>query len=153
MEPGTIVSVSPPKPKFAVPPVYGQPQEMVVDLVVRVGDVNNNYQGLPAMADIADFGVNTQIVISATKEAINNEIAAMKQKSSDVINSVDYHKSVIEGCNKMLLDLNPEYAEKQQQQSEINDLKRQMAELIELNKSLIEKVGSQSVHNSQKQKQ
>ena len=37
----------------------------------------------------------------------------MKQKSIDIINSMDFHNSVIAGCDKMLTLLNPEFAEKQ----------------------------------------
>ena len=42
---------------------------------------------------------------------------------------MDFRRSVIDGCDKALRELNPEYAEKQQQQQEISDLKKQMSEM------------------------
>ena len=139
MEIGSIVSVSMPMPKYQVPPVFGQAQEMVVDLVVKVNNIDTTYQKLPATADIADFGVSG-VVISTSRDAMNAEVMSLKNKSIDAINSVDFHKGVIEGCDVILAGLNPEFAERQQQQAEINDLKAQMAELIKINKDLMSRL-------------
>ena len=139
MEIGSIVSVSMPMPKYQVPPVFGQAQEMVVDLVVKVNNVDTTYQKLPATADIADFGLSG-VVISTSRDAMNAEVMSLKNKSIDAINSVDFHKGVIEGCDVILAGLNPEFAERQQQQAEINDLKAQMAELIKINKDLMSRL-------------
>ena len=129
VEIGSVVSVSAPMPKFPLPTNFGQPQEMVVDVVVRVNDNNVTFQKLPANQEIADFGMNGSIVVATSKEAMNSELSSLRQKSVDIINSVNFHKSVIDGCDKTLRDLNPEYAEKQQQQEEINTLKQNMEEM------------------------
>lgn len=144
LERGTIVSVTPPVPKYTVPPVFGQPQDMVVDLVVKVNNQDMNYQKVPANADIADFGFNG-VVISDNRDAMNAEVVNLKNKSIEAINSVDFHKGVVEGCNKILETLNPEFAERQAQQSEINSLKSQMQELMEMNRSLLSKLEHGSV--------
>lgn len=143
LEVGSVVSVSMPTPKYPVPQVFGQPQEMVVDIVAKINNQDVTYQKLPANLDIADFG-NNGIVISDNKLAMNSEIMSLKQKSVDAINSVNYHQQMIANCDKMLSDLNPEFAEKQQQQAEINELKTQvhdltkgMSELMKVNKDLI----------------
>ena len=114
IEYGSVVSVSAPKPKYPAIPQIGQfPQmEMVVDLVVSVNGNNMNLQGLPAGLEIADFGHNGNIVVSSSKEAINNEISLMRQRSAEIIGSVDFHRNVISACEKMLSELNPEVAEK-----------------------------------------
>lgn len=139
LETGSVVSVSLPMPKYQVPPVFGQQQEMVVDIVAKVNNADTTFQKLPASADIADFG-SSGIVISASREAMNAEVVSLKNKSIDAVNSVDYHKAVIDGCDIILSGLNPEYAERQQQQAEINDLKAQMAELIKINKDLMSRL-------------
>lgn len=129
VEVGSVISVSTPMPKFPMPTSFGQPQEMVVDVVVRVGDNSLTFQKLPANMEIADFGTNGAVVVATSKEAMNAELSSLRQKSVDIINSVDFHKSVIDGCDKTLRDLNPEYAEKRQQQEEINSLKQNMEEI------------------------
>lgn len=143
LEVGSVVSVSMPTPKYPVPQVFGQPQEMVVDIVAKVNNKEVTYQKLPASLDIADFG-NNGIVVADNKLAMNSEIMSLKQKSVDALNSVEYHQQVIANCDRMLSELNPEFAEKQQQQAEINELKTQvhdltkgMSELMRVNKDLI----------------
>lgn len=130
MEIGYITSVSQPKPRYGLPPTFGQQQEMVVDITAKVNGVITNYNMLPAQADIADTFTGTDsIVITDTREAMNSEIYAIKQKSIDIIKSVDSHKSIIASCDSILNELNPEYAEKQLQQTEINTLKTQMQDM------------------------
>ncbi len=136
LEKGMVVSVTPPSPKYSVPPVFGQPQEMVVDIVVKVNGQDHNYQKVPASADIADFGFNG-VVVSDSRDAMNAEVLNLKNKSIETINSVDFHKGVVEGCKRILESLNPEFAERQAQQNDINSLKVQMQELMEMNKSLL----------------
>ena len=143
LEIGSVVSVSLPTPKYPVPQVFGQPQEMVVDIVAKINNQDITYQKLPANLDIADFGTNG-IVVSDNKLAMNSEILSLKQKSVDAINNVNFHQQVVTYCDKMLSDLNPEFAEKQQQQAEINELKTQVndltkniADLVQMNKDLI----------------
>ena len=122
--------------------------EMVVDVAVNINGQTTNFQNLPAGTDIADFGANGNIVISCSRDAMNNEVAVMKQKSIEILNSVDFHQGVITACDKMLNLLNPEYAAKQQQDKEISDLKSQLTEmgrnvnnLMEMNRQLMEQLG------------
>jgi hypothetical protein len=148
LEIGSVVSVSLPVPKYQMQPSFGQPQEMVVDIVAKVNNQDITYQKIPATSDIADFG-NSGIVLSDSREAMNSEVLSLKKKSADIINSIDYHKEVISSCETILSELNPEFAEKQAQQKEINSLREQMAEmtknmasLMEANRKLVEAIGN-----------
>lgn len=137
-----------PKPKYSLPTNFGQPQDMVVDIIVKIGDRQVNYNNLPANMDIADsFSNGESIVIADNREAMNAELLSLKQKSVEVINSVNYHKDLVNKYEKILSELNPEFAEKQEQKQEIDTLKEQMAEmsrsistLMESNKKLIEQL-------------
>lgn len=128
LETGLVVNVTAPIPKWPVNQPLANIQEMVVDITVRVNGQDINYQKLPATADIADFPTGN-IVIATTREAMNSEIINLKQKSSDIVDSIDYHRGVVAGCEKLLNSLNPEYAERQQQQNEINQLKDQVSSM------------------------
>lgn len=143
LDKGSIVSVSSPVPNYTKPAVYGQPQEFIVDLVVKINNQDISFKGIPANRDVAEFKGDSTI-ISCSKEAMNAEILSLKQQSSTVLDSIDYHKDIVKKCDTILHDLNPEFAEKQKQQLEINSLKSQMgemskniAELMELNKNLM----------------
>ena len=148
LEIGYVINQPVPRPKYQLPTTFGQTQEMVVDLVVKTNDQNYNYNNLPAQLDVADSMSNGEsLIISDSRDGLNSEIVNLKQKSIDIANSRDYHLSLVEKYDSILLELNPELAEKQEQKQEIDTLKNQMIEmsksiaaLMESNKTLIEKL-------------
>lgn len=124
---GIVINQPVPKPKYSVTPAFGQPQEMIVDLTVKVNNETLNFNAIPAQADIADsFSNGENIVISASREAINAEVLNEKQKSIDIVKSKEYHEKRIESCDTLLGQLYPEYAEKKVQKEELNELKVRM---------------------------
>lgn len=130
LETGYVVNQPIPKPKYQMPNAFGQPQELVVDLVIKLNDATVNMNAIPAQLDIADSYSNGEnLVISDSREAMNSEILSLKQKSIDIINSAPYHKNLINTYDKLLSDFNPEMAEKQAQQKEISELRAQMNEM------------------------
>jgi hypothetical protein len=130
VETGVVTNQPVSKPKYNLPLALGQPQELVVDFVVRVNDHTVNYNGLPAQLDVADTYSNGEsIVVSVSKEALNSEIIAQKQKYLDEINRFDYDKEMVEKYEKLLSDFNPEFAEKQAQKEEIISLKSKIDEM------------------------
>jgi hypothetical protein len=130
LETGYVVNQPIPKPKYQIPPTFGQPQEMVVDLIIKVNDTTYNMNAIPAQLDIADSYSNGEnLVISDSRDAINSEIISLKQKSIDIINSKPYHENLVTIYDKILSDFNPEMAEKQAQQKEITELRNQMNEM------------------------
>lgn len=140
IEIATVTSVSMPRPKFSVPQAFGQPQEMVVDIEARIGEQNVSYRNLPANGDVAD-SMADGVTVATGRDAMNAEVSAFRQRSIDAVNSIDYHKGVIAGCDKILETINPEYAEKQAQQAEIAQLKSQMSEILSILKA---KAGSET---------
>lgn len=137
IEIGQVVSVSQPIPRYQTNN-FMSPQELVVDVVVNVNGNNITLQKLPANLDVADQGsINGSLFISTSKESMNNEVSSLKQKSQDIINSVDYHKKIIQDCEVLLQRLNPEFAEQKQQKQEIDTLKNQVAEMTNSIKELM----------------
>jgi len=153
IETGIVTSQPLVKPKYQIPGTFGKPQEMVVDIAVKANNQTVTYSGLPAQLDISDSYSNGEnIVVADNREAINSEILSLKQKSLDVINSKEYHEGLIECYEKILSDLNPEFAEKKAQKEEIEILKGQMAdmsknieELMSANRLLIERLSPKQI--------
>lgn len=137
IEIGQVISVSQPKPRFQTNN-FMAPQEMVVDIVVGVNGNNVNLQSLPANLDVADQGtLNGSLFITSSKDAMNSEISSMRQKSLDILNSVEQHKKTLQDCEVLLQRLNPEFAEQKQQKQEIDMLKSQMAEMSGMFKEIM----------------
>lgn len=150
IEIGIVEDVSKPYP-ITIPNSQPMPypqMEMVVNVVVKTQSDTLNLKQLLANADISDYGYGNNIFISCTKEALANEVSIMRKNSVDVLNSVEHHQKMVEVCDKMLSELNPEAAEKQKQDQEISTLKGQMQQmsanmnqLMEMNKKLMEQLG------------
>lgn len=122
---GSVVSATKPEPRFKTAvPTY--PQDMVVNVTFKTGEKTDTLQGLPANLIIAD---NQDVVVSCDKAAINAEIEAMREKSTEILGSIEYHQRVVDSCEKMLEAVNPEFAEKQAQQQEIVALKERIASM------------------------
>ena len=135
IEIGKVISISQVSPKYGN--MYSP--EMVVDISASVNGQPTNFQKLPALGDIADFGNN--IVLSCNKDAMSSEVTSMKQRSVDLINSVELHQNIIKGCDEILTQLNPEIKEKQRQEEEnkalrdeLNQLKDMFKEFLKANK-------------------
>lgn len=131
IEIGSVISVSQPVPKLQTQN-YLAPPEFMVDVTVRVNDNTVTLQKLPASLEICEQGTgNGSIVVATSRDTMNAEINAIRQRSIGVIGSMDYHKKVITDCDLLLQSLNPEIVEQRQQKQEIDSLKSQMSELMQ----------------------
>ena len=131
IEIGKVISISQVSPKYGN--MYSP--EMVVDISASVNGQPTNFQKLPALGDIADFGNN--IVLSCNKDAMSSEVLSMKQRSVDLINSVELHQNIIKGCDEILTQLNPEIKEKQRQEEENKALRDELNQLKEMFKEFL----------------
>ena len=127
LEIGKVTSVSLPVPKYGNNSMYN---DLVLDITVDIDGKSFNFQKIPANSEIADFGNN--IVLTVGKDAMNSELLSMKQRSLDIINSVEYHQSIVQGCDEILQTLNPEIAEKQKQEQENRQLREEINSLKEM---------------------
>lgn len=130
LEIGKVNSVSPPIPKFT-----GNFSDMIVDISATVNDAINNFQKVPANVEIADIG--NDIIISSNKQIITDEISTLKQRSQDIIDSIDFHTKVVQDCEDFIKVLNPEIAEKEQRDQETKQLREEISSLKEMFSSFV----------------
>ena len=139
IEIGQVVSVSQPVPRIQTNS-FMAPQELVVDIIVNINNNNVTLQKLPANLDTADQGTtNGSLFISVSRELMNSELSSIRQKSQDIINSIDHHKKIIQDYDLLMQSLNPEFAEQKQQRQEIDNLKLQMSEMMSNMKELMDR--------------
>lgn len=118
---GQVVSVSNPQTKY---PTFNngftpQPMETVVDVKVKLDDEEVDFKQLPANGHIAN---DKNLVVSDNKDAMSAEVDAMLRQSKAILESVDYNKRVVESCEGMLQQLNPQIAKEKEQTEKINKL-------------------------------
>ena len=127
LEIGKVTHISVPVPKYGASSMYN---DLVLDITAEIEGKATSFQKLPANSEIADFGNN--VVIAVSKEAMNSEVMSMKQRSVDILNSIEQHRSIIDGCDEILQVLNPEIAEKQRQEQENKALREEINSLREM---------------------
>ena len=102
---------------------YGQPMDMVVDITVNVEGSTEEFKNIPASLSIANDG---NMVISESREAMSTEVDSILSISKQILESVDYHKEVIDKCEQILKDLNPQFAKDKLQEEKINSLEERI---------------------------
>lgn len=153
-EVATIVSVDNLRAKSPMPGMipYVQ-QEMLVDVKAKIGGDNITLPAVPADLVITDYKPNNgeKLVLSCDLAAFNSEINSLMQQSKQEIARTDYNNMVIEGCEKMLVALNPEFAREKERESEMAKIRNEVLELKDTNGKLMsmmkELLDKQSTNN------
>lgn len=132
---GTVVKIQGPMPKFQTNPTMIPQTEYVLDIVVSVNGINRTFQQLPVNKDSAEY-VNEQTIIAVSRDAMNAELNSLKNESVAAIQRGRDEEAKLPVWDKLILQLNPEVAEKQRQEQEINTLKNQMSTMANDNAEL-----------------
>lgn len=136
LECGKVVSVKNLRTVYKNMPggLYPQPMQ-AVDIIVQAGDDTVNLTEIPAMQDTAD-DIKSGMLVSCSRDEMSAEILTMKQKSEEVLKSVEYHKNFLASCEQMLAALNPEYGMRQQREQEMSAMRSQMEAMSKENAEL-----------------
>lgn len=135
LDTGTVVKVQGPMPKFQTGHNMIPQTEYVIDIVVSVNGINRTFQQLPVNKDSAEY-VNEQTIIAMSRDAMNAELNSQKNESMAAIQRGRDEEAKLPIWDKLILQLNPEVAEKQRQEQEITALKNQMATMASDNAEL-----------------
>ena len=140
--------------------IYPTMPTMPVDVTVRVGEKLTTYKQIPANVDVANVtspNTGEELCIATTKDCINNEVQTMIQKSIDTISSVPFHEQRVKSLKALYQQFNPEEAEKAQRDKEYQDMKtemqemrKQMAEQAEINKQLLAQLKGEGASSNSK---
>ena len=101
------------------PQFYGLAnQEM--DITVDVNGDSYEFKKIPANVSIISPSVG--IIISDNTEDMIKEYETMLSTSRQVLDSIDYHKSVIDSRDEIMSVLNPRFAKEKEQETKLNTL-------------------------------
>ena len=117
-------------------PAYNPNQPMamlngpVTDITVQVGNETIPLVGLPASGVVANFP-DKGIFIATDRSAIVRELESMESASKQALEQVPAHQKMIESCEQLLVDLQPEKKKEVQQSQEIESLRTQLRVMTE----------------------
>lgn len=110
---GEVVGVSQPKINF-----NGQ---STVDLRVNVDDTTQEFSNLLSINSINTYN-GGKVIISETKQGIQNEVESILENSKKIIDNIDVYKQNISDCEEILKQLNPQFAKDKERDDRLLNL-------------------------------
>ena len=110
---GEVVGVSQPKINF-----NGQ---STVDLRVNVDNSVQEFSNLLSINSISTYN-GGKIIISETKQGIQNEVESILDNSKKIIDNIDTYKQNIIDCEEILKQLNPQFAKDKERDDRLFNL-------------------------------
>ena len=125
---GRVVNASthPPQPNPQTP--MAMCQGLVTDVMVSVGNDSIPFAGLPANGVVANFP-DKGMFISTDQSAVLREIQAMKTASEQVLGQIPAHQKMVQDCEAMLIQYNPERKREIQQSQDIEKMKARLDQM------------------------
>lgn len=104
---------------------YGFPQETFVNVKAKAGDEEYNFSKL-ASNDTMRFYPNENTLIADNREQIIQEYENMCRMSSQALETMPYHQSVVDAREAIMCQLNPQLAKEKEQELKIGALEEKM---------------------------
>lgn len=114
-------------PKFIIGEVIGVTQpnynfnQATVNLKVKMDDSVQEFNNLPSINNIVTYN-NGKIIISETKQGIQNEVEAILTNSKNILDNIDVYKQNVEDCENILRQLNPQFAKDKERDERLSNL-------------------------------
>ncbi len=114
-------------PKFIIGEVVGVTQpsynfnQATVDLKVKVDDSIQEFNNLPSINSTVTYN-NGKVLISETKQGIQNEVEAILSNSRNILNNINTYKQNVEDCEEILKQINPQFAKDKERDDRLQNL-------------------------------
>lgn len=113
---GEIIGVSYPK----MNPYNVGPQN-TVDLKVKIDGETQEFNSIPSINSVVSYN-SGKIIISETKQGIQNEVENILQNSKQILNNIEVYKKNVEDCENILKQLNPQFAIDKERDERLSNL-------------------------------
>ncbi len=110
---GEIIGVSQPK--------FSNFNQTTVDLKVKVNGEIQEFNNIPSINSYTTYN-NGKVIISETKQGIQNEVESILQHSQSIINNIDLYKQNVVDCEEILKELNPVFAKDKERDERLFNL-------------------------------
>ena len=114
-------------PKYVVGEVVGVTQpnysfnQATVDLKVKIEDSIQEFNNLPSINSTVTYN-NGKVIISETKQGIQNEVETILTNSRNILENIDLYKQNVEDCEKILKQINPQFAKDKERDDRLQNL-------------------------------
>ena len=113
---GEIIGVSYPKTN-----PYNIGPQNTVDLKIKIDGTIQEFNSIPSINSIVSYN-NGSIIISETKQGIQNEVESILQNSKHIVENIDSYKQNIVECESILKKLSPQFAIDKERDERLSNL-------------------------------
>lgn len=113
---GEIIGVSYPKMN-----PYNLVPQNTVDLKIKIDGETQEFNSIPGINTLISYN-NGKIIISETKQGIQNEVESILQSSKQILDNIDNYKNNITDCENILKQLNPQFAIDKERDERLSNL-------------------------------
>ena len=113
---GEIVGVSYPRTN-----PYNLGPQNTVDIKVKIEGEIQEFSSIPSINSIVSYN-NGKIIISETKQGIQNEVESILSNSKQILSNINMYKKNIEDCEEILKQLNPQFAIDKERDERLSNL-------------------------------
>ena len=124
---GEVIAISQPKNNFS--PNFMN-NSSTVDLKIKIDNEVKEFNSIPSAANMVSYN-NGKIILSETKQNIQNEVEVLLQNSKNIIDNIDTYKENITECENILKQLNPQFAKDKERDSRLDLLEDKLDKIYE----------------------
>lgn len=96
-----------------------------VDIKIKIDEDINEFNSIPSNYSVVTYN-NGKLILSETKQELQVEIENIIQNAKQSLANVDAYKQAITDGEKVLKQLNPQFAKDKERDEQINALKTEM---------------------------
>lgn len=100
---------------------YGVGPQNTVDLKIKIDGSTQEFNSIPSINSIVSYN-NGKVIISETKQGIQNEVESILQNSRQILDNIDTYKQNIIDCESILKKLNPQFAIDKERDERLSNL-------------------------------
>lgn len=132
---GKVTAVSPPR----FPQTQGnfQTMQMVIDVTIEENGESRTYT-TPDSLSVTYAG--NELVIATEREGILKEVETIKAHNEDELSKVATRRALVEQCERVLAEWNPQFKEKRETEERFSKLETSMADLKGMLSGLIKEL-------------
>lgn len=92
-----------------------------IDLKIKVEDSVQEFNGIPSINSYVSYN-NGKVIISETKQGIQNEIEGILQNRQHILENIETYKQEIIQCESILKKINPQFAIDKERDERLSNL-------------------------------
>ena len=113
---GEVVGISYPKMN-----AYNLTPQNTVDLKIKVDNDIQEFNSIPSINSVVSYN-GGKIIISESKQGIQNEVEGILQNSKQILNNIDVYQKNVTDCENILKQLSPQFAIDKERDERLSNL-------------------------------